>query len=325
MPQRAACLLLLLASLVPAQDAPAPAQGPPAQGPPAQEVAVGFVVNDALVKDQALAGVQVTAARAAGGHDGPQGTTDASGRVELRLAPGAWFVSYSLQGYVPLADTPLEVTGPGQVVTTSLIPALEGEGPGGGPVQRRVALVLNWGSDQGSQVRDADSHLALDNAHVYFGSRTPRDGLALDVDDTDWGGPETITVLEPAQGRYVYWVHDWSDGPGKLGSSGVVVRLLVGDTLVGTWPAPARATSRVWRPFQALEVTSDGTVSVRDFTPEELTAGQDLDVPGEVTAATGWSGSSDPSGGAVCCVLLGFPLALGLAAALFRKAVAPRQ
>lgn len=319
MPQRAACLLLVLACLAPAQDAP-----PPAQEVPAGEVPVGFVVNDALVKDQALAGVRVSAARVAGGHDGPEGTTDAGGRVELRLAPGKWFVSYALQGYVPLGDTPLEVAGPGQVVTTSLIPALEGEGPGGGPVQRRVALVLNWGADRASHVRDADSHLALEHTHVYFGARNPRDGMALDVDDTDWGGPETITLIEPGPGRYVYWVHDWSDGPGQLGSSSVVVRLLVGDTLVGTWAAPAHATTRVWRPFQALEVTPDGTVTVRDFTPAELSAGQDLNVPGAVTAATGWSGSgSNPPGALVCCVLLGFPLALGAAAALFRKAIAP--
>lgn len=286
-------------------------------------VPVVFVVNSALEKDRPLPGVVVRASLAPASSDAVTGVTDGAGRVELGLARGEWFVSYQLQGHVPLIDTPLTVGSPGQVVTTSLLPALEGEAESGPP---RIALVLNWGSDQSEHVRDCDSHLAIERTHVYFGAKVAerqRSQLHLDVDDMDWGGPETITVRDPSPGRWTYWVHDWSDGPGQLGGSEVVVRLLVGDTVAGEWRAPGSATARVWRPFQALEVADDGAISVVPFGPEELAAGADRRVPPEVEATIGWS----PVGGggdavAVCCLALFLvPTALGVAAFLFRRAL----
>ena len=55
--------------------------------------------------------------------------------------------------------------------------------------------------------------------HVYYKSRSTKPGTTseLDVDDTDWGGPETITLTNPAKGSYLYWVHDYSGPPACSG------------------------------------------------------------------------------------------------------------
>lgn len=299
----------------------------PARG---QDVPVVFVVNDALTKDRPLAGVRVSAARAAGAQDGPQGLTDATGRVTLQLAAGSWVVSYELHGYVPLTDTPLEVRAGAQEVTTSLLPSLESEGgASGAPPQRRIAVVLNWGSDTGAHLRDADSHLAVERVHVYFGCKTAAHAAAhleLDVDDTSWGGPETITVRDYEPGRYVYWVHDWSDGPGAIGASEVVVRLLVDDGVAGEWRAPPTATARVWRPFRAVVVDDQGIAHVESFTPDELAQGLDRQVPAEVERNVDWSAADAGVGGGVgigqaCCVLVGLFMAIGVAAGFLRGAL----
>lgn len=291
---------------------------------PAEELRVEFRVNSALEKDRPLMGVVVRASVAAASSDAATATTDEAGRAELTLARGRWFVSYELAGHVPIIDTPLEVGAPGQVVTTSLLPALEGDAATGPP---RIALVLNWGSD-GDHVKDCDSHLAVGSTHVYFSSKQGRHDSAsihLDVDDMDWGGPETITVNQPGPGRYVYFVHDWSDGPARLGGSEVVVRLLVGDTVAGEWRAPGSATARVWRPFQAIEVAADGGVSVVPFTDPELSAGADRQVPPEVEAAIGWrtadQGAGDEALAMCCLVAFMLPVALGFAGFLFKKAL----
>lgn len=294
----------------------------------ADELPVVFVVNDALTKDRLLAGVQVSAAASAGAAPAARGTTDAQGRVTLTLAPGEWLISYALAGYVPLADTPLTVVSAGQQVTTSLLPSLESEGgASGAPIQHRIALVLNWGSEQDRQVRDADSHLAVDETHVYFGHKVDARGashLELDVDDMDWGGPETVTVRDPEPGHYVYWVHDWSGGPGALGGSEVVVRLLVDDAVAGEWRAPPTATARVWRPFARLEVDEAGAVRVVAFEEPELQRGLDREVPAQVEQAVGWRAADNGAQGdlgAVCCGAIGLVVAIGVAAGLLRRAL----
>ena len=115
-------------------------------------------------------------------------------------------------------------------MTVSLSRLLEATESGG----REVRIILNWGS-RADQVEDADSHLACPcgarTGHVYYRNRTheaPDHKVELDVDDTDWGGPETITLTRPVPGTYLYWVHDYSGPPATLGASDVVVRVVIG-------------------------------------------------------------------------------------------------
>jgi hypothetical protein len=245
---------------------------------------VTFVVNDATVKDKLLPGVRVAVARAAGDDPFSSGETGTDGRFTCTLPPATYAVSYRLAGYVPIADSPTAVSGDGQVVTTTLSMMLEAEGAA--PGERRVRIILNWGSDSDHHIRDADSHVlcpcAARAAHVYYSAKQHQGAghsVDLDVDDTDWGGPETVTLHDPPPGDYSYWVYDFSGPPPLLGTSEVVVRVLVGDQVVGEYRPPRGVDARCWHPFKALMVGADLEPRVLPFTPDELAAGDDLVIP----------------------------------------------
>jgi hypothetical protein len=277
-------------------DAQAPAQAGPAAprqpggapaadpaGRAAEAVSVQFELNDALVKDRALPGVLVRVARPGGG-DVASGHTGPDGRFGASLPPGTYSVSYSLGGYVPYTSEATELRGEGQLVTVSLSPMLEATGE----IARDVRVILNWGSRE-DQVRDADAHLACacgdESRHVFFRSRRhERAGhvAELDVDDTDWGGPETITLENPPAGSYLYWVHDYSGPPALLGASDLVVRVLIGSEQAGEFRVFRGLTRRAWRPFKAIEVQSDGAPVLVRFTEDEIAEGRDLEVPAEL-------------------------------------------
>jgi hypothetical protein len=251
--------------------------------PAPEGVLVRFELNDALVKGRVLQGVAVRVERPGGGGLVSAGETGADGRWSARLAPGTYEVSYRLEGYVPYASEATEIREDGQLVTVSLSPVVEATEA----MARDVRIILNWGS-RSDQVKDADSHLTCACAdatrHVFYRSRK-HDGVGhsveLDVDDTDWGGPETITLTKPVNGDYTYWVHDYSGPPALLGASDLVVRVLIGGQPAGELRVFKGLTRRDWRPFKAIRVGgADGPTLVR-WTEDELAEGQDLAVPAE--------------------------------------------
>ena len=224
-----------------------------------------FELNDAQVKGRQLPGVAVRVSRVGGGGEVASGETGPDGRWATRLAPGTYEVAYRLDGYVPYTSEATELHADGQLVTVSLSRMLEATEAAG----RDVRIVLNWGSRK-DQVRDADSHLACacgaPDRHVSYKSRRhASDGhvVELDVDDTDWGGPETITLTNPANGSYLYWVHDYSGPPAVLGTSELVVRVLIGSEQHGEFKVYRGLTRRAWRPFKAIEVRGDGRAHAR--------------------------------------------------------------
>jgi hypothetical protein len=271
----------------------------PAAPPP---VSVRFELNDAQVKGRALEGVAVSVSPATGGGEVASGRTDRDGRWTTRLTPGTYEVSYRLEGYVPYTSGGTEVREEGQLVTVSLSRLLEATDSGG----RDVRIILNWGS-RPDQVRDADSHLACPcgapDRHVYYQARThqgPDHKVELDVDDTDWGGPETITLTRPVPGTYLYWVHDYSGPPATLGASDVVVRVVIGAEEAGEFRVFKGITRRAWRPFKAIEVGPDGRPTLVRFTEDDIAEAADLAVPADlqppgtvstpaaVPSSTGW-------------------------------------
>ena len=260
-----------------------------------EQVAVRFEVNDALVKERNLPDVEVAVKTSADGEPIASGRTDATGSWATELPRGTCYVTYAHPGYVTIEDTEVEVREAGQVVTISLLPALESEGgeegEAGEAVPLRVELILNWGSDPDTQVKDADSHLwvAGNQAHVYFAHKedTAPNGspLALDVDDMDWGGPETITLTDSPPGEYVYWVHDYSGGDEHLGASDVVVRLIEGNLLVAEYRCDPAVDARLWRPFKSLTIDDAHQLTIVDWTAEEIAAGAPVHLPDAVEGA----------------------------------------
>ena len=260
--------LIALASAALAQPAPRP-------------VTVRFDLNDAQVKGRRLEGVAVSVSPVAGGAAIASGRTGPDGRFTAQLPAGAYQVSYRLEGYVPYTSETTEVREDGQLVTVSLSRMLEATESGG----REVRIILNWGS-RPDQVKDADSHVACPCGsglgHVYYQNRAhegPEHKVELDVDDTDWGGPETITLTRPVPGAYLYWVHDYSGPPATLGASDVVVRVVIGSREAGEFRVFKGVTRRAWRPFKAIEVSPEGLPTLVRFTEDEIAEAADLAVP----------------------------------------------
>ena len=56
----------------------------------------------------------------------------------------------------------------------------------------------------------------------------------LDHDDTNWVGPETVTILEQRQGTYVYYVNNFSDRSDlqALGRSGINILIIAGSEII---------------------------------------------------------------------------------------------
>jgi hypothetical protein len=207
---------------------------------------------------------------------------------------------------VPYTSEATEIRTDGQVVTVSLSRMVEATG---GEVSRDVRIILNWGSRQ-DQVRDADSHLACacgdSSRHVFYRNRSHQafgHKAELDVDDTDWGGPETITVANPMNGSYVYWVHDYSGPPALLGTSDLVVRVLIGSEQVGEFRVFKGLTRRAWRPFKAIQVRGDAPISLVRFTEDEIAEGADLAFPSDLPQPpeAGTPGSPGPAVNRFAC------------------------
>ena len=82
-----------------------------------------------------------------------------------------------------------------------------------------LRFVLTWGTQAEGAPSDLDSHLygpACDGGtfHVYYSEDVYGLGncsVMLDIDDTEYEGPETTTVLKPeSRGIYNYYVYRYS-------------------------------------------------------------------------------------------------------------------
>jgi len=267
---------------------------------------VVFQVNDSMVKDRVVPGVEIWVSREKGGEAESLGRTDAAGRLATDLEPGTWHVSYRADGYIPIGGSPTPISEDGGEITTTLSMLLEAQGIVG---RRRVQIVLNWGSEW-SDVRDMDAHLVCacdEHFEVYFGDKEHRretHEASLDVDDIDWGGPETITLLDPPPGTYRYFVRNYS-GPGaSLGESDVVVRVLFGDTFAGEYRIPADLAEEDWQPFKALVVGDDFFPRVVPFTPEEITTQADRSSRSAFRAGCGGCGACSVLGAGLFSLFL---------------------
>lgn len=111
-------------------------------------------------------------------------------------------------------------------------------------------FVLTWGATPS----DLDSHMMVPSSggNVAYevrwnqrGSMTGWPFSALDRDDVDSYGPETITIAEPQPGTYSYAVYQWSSSPSIIGS-GARVTLYSDDAVVREWTVPSTGSGRWW-------------------------------------------------------------------------------
>lgn len=110
--------------------------------------------------------------------------------------------------------------------------------------QGQVQFTLTWGKKESGASADIDSHLIGPRAdgkgafHVYYADSTyyASEGVKaadLDVDDTDYEGPEHTTIYKETNGIYHFYIHNYSEsgveGSDMLSKSSVQVRVTIGD------------------------------------------------------------------------------------------------
>ena len=127
-----------------------------------------------------------------------------------------------------------------------------------------AAITLRWSPwiSGGLVSSDLDSHLLKYGSsgqldyHISFRDRVGNLTDSLDRDDTDYEGPETITLtLDPAS-RYVYYVHLYSDYNATLPGSSPKVILRIGNEALDYDLSSSQATSaRYWKIFEIVNGT----------------------------------------------------------------------
>lgn len=157
-------------------------------------------------------------------------SSDAEGKYKVELATGEHAMFASKAGY---ADNSINIIiskdTESKEQNCTLSPQLaEGE----------VRFVLTWGETP----EDLDSHLVGPTSedpasHVYWWTDQAGDpdnpDIALDLDDTESYGPETITIYKQREGTYTYYVHDytnsWYEESSGLANSGAKVTVYMAD------------------------------------------------------------------------------------------------
>ena len=139
----------------------------------------------------------------------------------------------------------------------------ENNGAGLSPIidDEQVRFVLRWGNKESGAPSDLDSHMIGPKAtgagqfHTYYSDKTyvnDEDGETyadLDLDDTEWEGPETTTIYKETPGVYYFFVHNFSDcedtNSNTLATSQASVQVYSGSRLVQTFYVPNKEGT-VW-------------------------------------------------------------------------------
>jgi uncharacterized protein YfaP (DUF2135 family) len=211
-------------------------------------------------------------------------TTLIDGTFVINGVPaGLYTVEVLKSGFVTNSVPVTVVAGSTSAVSISL--ALANAAPG------QIRVILNWNA----LPHDLDAHILVPTTptqtEVYYanpGSLTVAPFAQLDRDDTDWFGPETITIAAPAltppprySGAYCYFVHNYSgssntDLDTPMRKSGASVQVLNGNTQIAHFNIvddPGHGSQPYWAVF-----TVDGATGV--LTPLNASQGVIKATPG---------------------------------------------
>ena len=143
-----------------------------------------------------------------------------------------------------------------------------------------IFIVLAWGDIPS----DLDSHLIYTGSNgsgeiAYYSMElygTNGELISdLDTDDTDYYGPETVTVYKLNPGdSFRYYVHDYSNGgnpaSGEMAKSGATVNVYRGTELIATYSMPTDIRGYIWEVFS---YSDDGLTELEhDYTETRVDA-----------------------------------------------------
>ncbi|MBO4862918.1 MAG: Ig-like domain-containing protein [Eubacterium sp.] len=133
-----------------------------------------------------------------------------------------------------------------------------------------LRFVLTWAGKGDGVPRDLDTHLLgpsatglVDYHHVCFSEKQYGFGnviySSLDVDETDYNGPETVTIVDPIDGKYHYLVFNYTareDNPScTLQNSDAKVDVYMGGQLLTSFNVPNSGSGDWWYVFTYDSVT----------------------------------------------------------------------
>ncbi len=162
--------------------------------------------------------------------------TDAQGSYQSNyLRPGSYIVEIQREGYVQTSRNEVTVErGHTTEENTSISKPIEAG---------QYRITISWGAMGYNKVRDVDSYLVIPGMRDPLSYRSVNrnyGGANLDRDDTDWIGPETITISDIKNGTYVYYVNNFSDRgrPTALGNSNIRIELYKGNEHIRSFTVP---------------------------------------------------------------------------------------
>ncbi len=155
--------------------------------------------------------------------------SDAAGNYAMEgVAPGNYKMVFNRSGYSEFQTSqPGVVVAPGSYQVNAALSEILRIG--------EYRIILTWG-DSAPAISDVDSYLLIPGSPeqpVFYGNKNFR-GSSLDLDDTSYSGPETITISEYYPGSYHYYVANYnepSNGQG-LADSDIRVSVYSGQGLV---------------------------------------------------------------------------------------------
>lgn len=167
-----------------------------------------------------------------------QTSTDSNGNYNfLNVALGTYSMLFTLTGYsnYTVSSPGVVTSGQNYNVNAALSPNL---------ASGQVRIVLTWTAQKTGAVRDLDSFLlepgAATNNPVFWNHKTGS-YANLDIDQTNWLGPETMTITNPAAGTFTYYVVNYSDPstPSAMGNSNSVVTVYDSSGLLKQYNIPS--------------------------------------------------------------------------------------
>lgn len=151
------------------------------------------------------------------------------------LLPGTYFVDIEKEGYINVQNQPVGVQ-----IGQQLDENISMSAPLADSTYR---VTLSWTNQKENAVKDVDSYLKIPGVEQLLSYRNKGRnyyGSHLDRDDTNWIGPETITISDLKDGTYIYYVNNYSDRGNviALGNSNIRVRLYKGSKLIKDFSVP---------------------------------------------------------------------------------------
>lgn len=191
-------------------------------------------VNHAMKGNTAIADAEVLMVQ--GGRTIATTRTSAEGKYQITgLAPGKYTLRVRKTNFAD-AEFPVQLTRQeGGWQNANLLPRVN---------HGNYQITLSWCTAKTGAVKDIDAYLKIPGVSEPLSfKRRGQDyqGTHLDVDDRDWRGPETTTIRELRDGRYIFYVNNYDNRSSStaLGKSSVTVQLNRGNEQIRTYTIPA--------------------------------------------------------------------------------------